>query len=737
MNVNQEVRLNLSADGIPPRLFMPQGDANSRTIVATLWDGATPYNVPASTAVMVRFRKPDGTGGLYDATEAGTAVIASGNTVTAPVATQMLAVAGVVQAEIDIYGTGSGKAADRLATFRFAVEVAPSVYTDAQIISSDYFNIIADDIAKAVSAAIKAEEAENGAVAAKTAAEGYAMEANASEESANASETAAAESASAAAESASAAQQSATSAAESAAVYDDVVADINQLKQDLMEISESGNQLFDNKKPNIAISSTEYFFITGGGDIDTASLTSGNPRLISISIKPNTTYTIKKSTATHMRVGTYISSVTTKQHATSYAVHSNASSDPLTVTSGADDRYLGVHLFSDSDSIDLKTIEANISSLIIVEGNKIPKDIYNKTAVDYVARQNGKNSNIVILSDYATGDGVTDDTSAIKTALENARGKTLYVPSGTYLFSKTLTIGNGTHVVGCGSSSVFKLANSFTLTPYSWRPSLGDKYNYRYPMIRTESDGNGCILENFALIGQTSSFIDENEDGLCVSGNNHIVRNVIATDINYFPSEFSGRNCITPAYGINIIDASNVIVENCTVERCGYEGIGTERASNITVINCKCGICNQTGLQVHASSKAVRFQNCEVTMTNRPSITLDSNTDVEMEDIIIDGCSCGKGVVFVAGGERNITLSNNRFRDGISCNNGEYRDKIKIVNNTIGGRVDVYCDNAIYCNNAVGIDNGYYYIIARGNNCIVANNIGTGTVKDTTIITHE
>lgn len=170
MNVNQEVRLNLSADGIPPRLFMPQGDANSRTIVATLWDGATPYNVPANTSVMVRFRKPDGTGGLYDATEAGTAVTASGNTVTAPVATQMLAVVGVVQAEIDIYGTGSGKEADRLATFRFAVEVAPSVYPDAQIISSDYFNLIAATISEAIEAAAKAELAQAAAEDAQSAA---------------------------------------------------------------------------------------------------------------------------------------------------------------------------------------------------------------------------------------------------------------------------------------------------------------------------------------------------------------------------------------------------------------------------------------------------------------------------------------------------------------------------------------------------------------------------------------
>ena len=215
MNVNQEVRLNLSADGIPPRLFMPQGDANSRTIVATLWDGAAPYNVPASAAVMVRFRKPDGTGGLYDATEAGTAVTASGNTVTAPVATQMLAVAGVVQAEIDIYGTGSGKAADRLATFRFAVEVAPSVYPDAQIISSDYFNLIAATISEAIEAAAKADLAKTAAQAAQSAAETAQSGAESAEQGAQAAQ-AAAENAKTAAQAAQQGAEAAQAAAEDA-----------------------------------------------------------------------------------------------------------------------------------------------------------------------------------------------------------------------------------------------------------------------------------------------------------------------------------------------------------------------------------------------------------------------------------------------------------------------------------------------------------------------------------------
>lgn len=166
MNINQSVALNLSAAEPVPRLSMVQGDSNTRTIKATLWDGSQPFSVPAGAACMVRYSKPDGTGGLYDTTEGGAAVTASGSTVTAPVATQMLTVAGLVMAEIDIYGTGSGVSAERLATFRFLVEVTPSVYPDAAIISSDYYNILTSAIASAVSAAESAEASAASAAAA-------------------------------------------------------------------------------------------------------------------------------------------------------------------------------------------------------------------------------------------------------------------------------------------------------------------------------------------------------------------------------------------------------------------------------------------------------------------------------------------------------------------------------------------------------------------------------------------
>lgn len=148
MSVNQAVNLNLSNDIVPPVLKMVQNDSNSRYIVASLWDGASAYDVD-SASVMLRFAKPDGTGGMYDTDEAGNAVGVDGNVVTIPVAAQVLTVAGDVFAQVDIYGSSNSK----LASFAFKIDVAASVYPDAQIISSDYYNVLTATIANAVTAA--------------------------------------------------------------------------------------------------------------------------------------------------------------------------------------------------------------------------------------------------------------------------------------------------------------------------------------------------------------------------------------------------------------------------------------------------------------------------------------------------------------------------------------------------------------------------------------------------------
>lgn len=219
MSINQKVDLNLSSSVMPPILSMAQYDSNSRTIVATLWDGTSGFNVPSGASVMVRFGKPDGTGGLYDATEAGDEITYAGNVVTAPVATQMLSVAGKVQADIEIYQAGkTNQAAVKLATFSFVINVEEAAYQDADIISSDYYNVLAAQISAAIEAGTKADAAIQAAQTASSAAT-TAVDANTAAQSAKTSAESsktAAVNAKTAAESAKTAAQTAKTAAESA-----------------------------------------------------------------------------------------------------------------------------------------------------------------------------------------------------------------------------------------------------------------------------------------------------------------------------------------------------------------------------------------------------------------------------------------------------------------------------------------------------------------------------------------
>lgn len=63
----------------------------------------------------------------------------------------------------------------------------------------------------------------------------------------------------------------------------------------------------------------------------------------------------------------------------------------------------------------------------------------------------GTNPDIVSARAYgATGDGTTDDTTAIQTALTAAAGKMLYIPPGTYIVTSALRPASNTTIFGAG-----------------------------------------------------------------------------------------------------------------------------------------------------------------------------------------------------------------------------------------------------------------------------------------------
>ena len=143
------LNLNLQYPNYTTIMHAVQNDRLSRKISATLSDGATAWTPPTGTLAIVRFVKADGTMGFYDTDEDGnTAVTWTGNVATIMLAEQVLTVAGDVFCQINFYNASE----ERLSTFSFVIRVQPNVITDETIESTDYFNILTQQIAEIMAA---------------------------------------------------------------------------------------------------------------------------------------------------------------------------------------------------------------------------------------------------------------------------------------------------------------------------------------------------------------------------------------------------------------------------------------------------------------------------------------------------------------------------------------------------------------------------------------------------------
>lgn len=351
---------------------------------------------------------------------------------------------------------------------------------------------------------------------------------------------------------------------------------------------------------------------------------------------------------------------------------------------------------------------------------------------------------MVNVKDYgAKGDGITDDTSALRDALTAGAGKTVYIPEGTYLFSGTLHVKSGTTVRGCGTDSVLQVATAYSLDTYDWRiENTDEKQHTRFSFIIIDRTENGVTLEDFALRGQTVAFVDACLDGISVQGKNHIVRNVSVFDLNYFVNDFPNRLYSGVGRAINVIFAENCIVENCVTARSGYEGIGVEEASNITVSNCHVGNACQTGIQIHRLSFHVKiignFVDYDSDRTNL-SFTLHANVGFDMDDIVAIGNCFTTGMTVIGGAENGVKVLDNHFiRGGMTSNALVYRQKWFIRGNRFdGGGITMRIDNCIITDNMLTVNTGYQMINMRGNNVIAANNIPLGSVSGIYIEQHD
>lgn len=145
MQSTTSLTLNLQLPNCAVTMYAVQNDRKTRMVQATLFDGDTAWTPPAGSVAMVRFVKSDGTTGFYEVDEDGnTAVTWSGNVATIRLAEQALTVAGDVYCQVNFYNASE----ERLSTFSWLIKVQKCVVEDSTIISTDYFNILSQEIAE-------------------------------------------------------------------------------------------------------------------------------------------------------------------------------------------------------------------------------------------------------------------------------------------------------------------------------------------------------------------------------------------------------------------------------------------------------------------------------------------------------------------------------------------------------------------------------------------------------------
>lgn len=157
MQVTKQIAVELLDGGnVPPIVYAKQNDSQTRFVAVSLYENGQPFEPPDGVLAEFRAKKPDGTACFYDANEDGEpAIVIEGSVVTAELVEQVLTAAGKVYAEINLYSS----AGEKLTTFSFVIIVEPSVLTDAEIVSSDYYNILSAQIKAAQDAAQTAQTA--------------------------------------------------------------------------------------------------------------------------------------------------------------------------------------------------------------------------------------------------------------------------------------------------------------------------------------------------------------------------------------------------------------------------------------------------------------------------------------------------------------------------------------------------------------------------------------------------
>lgn len=254
---------------------------------------------------------------------------------------------------------------------------------------------------------------------------------------------------------------------------------------------------------------------------------------------------------------------------------------------------------------------------VYVPANMYPYDAahvsFNTTVL--MIREGGATTNYDVKAYGAAGDGVTDDTAAVRAALNqaaaggvaNGQGHVVFVPQGTYEILSQLTVGPGVFFEGeTQSGSRLQAAAVFP-------NSGGTDQTNQYLLVL--GAGGGGVHNNFIRVNDLFLECNGNANGIFGDDLNLgcVVRDVYIN--NYGGSTgtaFGVRidgNAYPGSFGANTCEFRNVTVSRRVSIATGGYGISFENASFGPIL-VNCGAQSNTTLSAH--SGGFRTVNCPI-----------------------------------------------------------------------------------------------------------------------------
>ena len=194
-----------------------------------------------------------------------------------------------------------------------------------------------------------------------------------------------------------------------------------------------------------------------------------------------------------------------------------------------------------SQNLDQLNTDASVTSIWVRSGSTVTT---NPLSLSIIARSYDSGGQFYNVRSYsAVGDGITDDTTALQSAISAANlagGGTVYIPVGAYLINSTLTVSSNVVLQGSGTSSLIFSASTLTnlnlltlssvqsvvivqLALQASGKSWDADFNRQYGNCILSSACTNVLIQNCVLSNAHNGIMDDNSVNVRIMGNTFFV----------------------------------------------------------------------------------------------------------------------------------------------------------------------------------------------------------------------